>query len=114
MNPTSDFDALLQQAWERHADDPAAVAAQLAGDALAAVRNAAQVSALASLVHHVHGEHLARWAEGRALLQALGEHPAADDEGRAAVRRCAASLALCAGDADDRAALSRSDRLRVG
>jgi hypothetical protein len=114
MNTSADFDTLLQQAWARHADDAAAVAAWLAGEAPAAARSADQVGALAGLVHHVCGEHLARWAEGRALLRALGAHPAADDESRAAVRRFSASLALGAGDADDRAALGRSDRLRVG
>jgi hypothetical protein len=113
MEKAHDFDALLQQAWVRHADDPAAVAEMLAGDALAAVGCAANVGALAAIVHHVYGEHLARWDAGIELLQTLGRHPAADDDSRAALRRCLASLALCAGRADERAALGRSDRIRV-
>jgi hypothetical protein len=113
METAHDFDALLQQAWERHADDPVTVAEMLAGDALAAVGCAANVGALATIVHHVYGEHLARWDTGIELLQTLGRHPAADDDGRAALRRCLASLALCSGQADDRAALGSSDRIRV-
>jgi len=113
METSHDFDTLLQQAWGRHADDPAAVAETLAGDALAAVGRAADVSALAAIVHHVYGEHLARWGAGIELLQALARHPAADEDSHAALRRCLASLALCADHADERAALGRSDRVRV-
>lgn len=113
MEAVPDFDALLQRAWERHADEPAAVAHTLAGDALAAVRSSADLGALSAIVHHVYGEHLARWEAGRELLQALGRHPAADDDSRAAVRRCLASLALCLGREEERAALGRSDRIRV-
>jgi hypothetical protein len=116
MEKAHDFDALLQQAWDRHADEPAAVAELLAGAAHAAVGRAADVAALATIVHHVHGEHLARWDAGIELLQALGRHPAVDDDGRAALRRAGVSLALCAGQsgaADARAALGLSDRVRV-
>jgi hypothetical protein len=113
METARDFDALLQQAWHRHADDPAEVAELLAGDALAAVGCAAHVGALAAIVHHVYGEHLTRWDAGIALMQALSRHPAADDDSRSALRRCLASLALCAGQADEREALGGSDRVRV-
>jgi hypothetical protein len=110
-----DFDTFLDQAWTDHAGDAAGVAARLAADGPGLVSAEAQIAPLANLVHHVYGEHLGRWADGRALLQRLGELPAcgAGDTARAALARLQASLSLCEGGADERAAMTPTDRIRV-
>ena len=110
------FDAFIAQAWDEHAADPQGVAARLGDTGLALVSQESQVAPLATLAHHVCGEHLGRWREGLDLLQRLAALPAAAASGTAAeaLRRCQASLALCAGDADARPALTLSDRIRVG
>lgn len=110
-----DFDAFLEQAWAEHAGDAAGVAARLAADGPRIVGTEAQIAALANLVHHVYGEHLGRWADGRALLQRLGALPAcsAGETVRAALARFQASLSLCEGSADERPAMTASDRIRV-
>jgi len=112
MNTATDFDSFINQAWSDHAVDAAGVADRLAGPGLALATGVAQVAPLAMLIHHVYGEHLARWRDGDALLQRL--LPLADAAGVAALGRCRASLALCAGTDDPRPALSASDRIRVG
>jgi len=110
-----DFDSFLSQSWDEHASDAVGVAERLAAAGPSLVTGDAQVAALANLVHHVHGEHLGRWADGRALLQSLAAHPACTAEGAAgaALQRFQASLALCEASADGRAAMSVSDRIRV-
>jgi hypothetical protein len=111
-----DFDAFLNRAWDEHASDTAAVAARLAAEGPGLVGTGAQIAPLANLVHHVFGEHLGRWAEGRALLQRLAALPCCSGDGaaRQALARLDASLALCEGSADTRAAMTASDRIRVG
>lgn len=114
-----DFDSFLSRAWDEHADDAAGVAERLAaalddrGPGL--VTDEAQVTPLAHLVHHVYGAHLGRWADGRALLRRLAAHPAcgAGSASSAALARFQASLALCEGTADGRAAMTSSDRIRI-
>jgi hypothetical protein len=113
MQPDSDFDTFLRQAWEEHVADAAGVAARLADAGLARVATATQAAALAHLAQHLWGEHLGLWDEGRAWLQRLGEHPACRGEALAAVRRARASLALSAGMGDERAAMPPSERIRV-
>lgn len=110
------FDDFLAAAWAEHADDPAAVAARLAAQAPGLLTQASQLPPLAALVHHVCGEHLGDWTQGLAQLQRLREHPAGagDADAAAAIARCRASLALCAGLADERAGMAVSDRVRVG
>jgi hypothetical protein len=110
-----DFDRFLNQAWDEHATHTTAVAERLASQGPALVTEEAQIAPLANLVHHVHGEHLGRWAEGRALLRQLAAHPARSPDGAAsaALARFQASLALCEGSADERAAMGASDRIRV-
>jgi len=109
-----DFDSFLGQAWDEHAADPAAVARRLADDALPRLGTPAQAAALASLAHHVWGEHLGDWAAGREFLQRLAQHPACTADAAApAVRRCLASLALCEGRHDERPAFITSDRIRI-
>ena len=108
-----DFDNFLNQAWDEHATQTAAVAERLAAQGLARVTEESQIVPLANLVHHVHGEHLGRWAEGRALLRQLAAHPACAGAANQTLARFQASLALCEGSADDRAAMTPSDRIRV-
>jgi hypothetical protein len=109
-----DFDSFLAQAWDGHATEPAAVAERLAATGPGLVTSDAQLAALAHLVHHVWGEHLGRWSEGRALLHQLAAHPCREAEGaaRGALERLQASLALCEG-VDERAAMAPPDRIRV-
>ncbi|HSM22369.1 MAG TPA: hypothetical protein VK876_09200, partial [Rubrivivax sp.] len=111
-----DFDSFVNQAWDEHATHTAAVAARLAEHGPGLVTEEAQIAPLANLVHHVCGEHLGRWQEGRALLRLLAAHPACSPGGAAsaALARFQASLALCEGSADERAAMNISDRIRVG
>jgi len=110
-----DFDSFLNQAWDDHATHTAAVAERLASQGPALVTDEAQIVPLANLVHHVHGEHLGRWHEGLALLRRLATHPACSPGGAAsaALARFQASLTLSEGNADERAAMSASDRIRV-
>ena len=110
-----DFDTFLGRAWADHAGDAAAVAARLAADGPGLVGEEAQIAPLANLVHHVYGEHLGRWAEGQALLRRLGALAACGAGGpaAAALARFEASLALCDGAADERAAMAPADRIRV-
>ena len=107
------FDAWLNKAWDDHATQAAAVAARIGGEGLALARADADTAALARLAHHVLGEHLGRWAEGRQLLfQVATSDPAGGTTG-AAVRIFDASLALAGGLEDPRASMSPSDRIRV-
>lgn len=109
------LDAFIDTCWDDHATDAAGVADRL-HLALPLVADEGGATRLAMLVHHVCGEHLARWAQGLALLEQIDALPIEGDEGRRAVQRCRASLALCAvcgGYGDTRAALDASDACRV-
>ncbi len=105
------FDIWIDQAWTRHADEPAAVAAEL--ESPAAPPDDAAVSALLRLSHHVHGAHLGHVVEGRAQLARLVALPAAGDGARAEVAVFDASLALTGGDEALLAPLTASPRARV-
>ena len=109
------FTDFVTHAWDEHATDPAAVAQRLAAEGVALVNENAHVDPLAQLMHHVFGAHLGRWDDGLAALLALSTHPAcaAGGDGALAVRRCQASLALCAGHADPRGQMNASDAIRV-
>jgi hypothetical protein len=108
----STLDAFIDRCWNDHASDAAGVADRL-HQALPLVADEGGVARLAMLVHHVCGEHLARWAPGLALLDQIDALRIEGEEGRRAVQRCRASLTLCAGHADARAALDASDACRV-
>ena len=108
------FDDWLNQAWDEHAAQPAAVAARIADEGLALARSDAQVAALMRLAHHLHGEHLGRFSEGRQLLFRLGTSQPAGAASGVAQRVFDASLALAGGLADTRGALGTSERIRVG
>jgi len=109
------FTDFVTQAWDEHATQPAAVAQRLATEGVALVHEPVDVAPLAQLMHHVFGEHLGRWDDGLAALQALTARPACAAGGPAAmaVQRCRASLALCAGHADTRPEMTASDAIRV-
>ncbi|MFO1217223.1 MAG: hypothetical protein U1E89_02455 [Burkholderiaceae bacterium] len=106
------LDSFLEQAWTDHAEHAAAVAARLP-DALPLVQDDDGVMRLAALAHHVWGEHLKRWHEGLAFLVQLRDRRVAGADGSASIARCRASLALSGGVADERAAMTTSDRCRV-
>lgn len=108
-----DFDSMLGQAWDRHAADPPGVAARLADELLAQVTDDARVVPFAHLAQHVYGEHLARWAEGMALLDRVAARPGLGDASRQALRRFRAGLALAGGLGDERVGLGVGDRLRI-
>jgi hypothetical protein len=107
------FDAWLNQAWDDHAAQPAAVAARIGSDGLALARNDAHTAALARLAHHVMGDHLGRWIDGRQLLFHIGTSDPAGPATGTVMRIFDASLALAGGLEDLRGAMSASDRIRV-
>lgn len=107
------FDAWLNQAWDEHAAHPAAVAERLGSDGLALARTDAHTAALARLAHHVMGEHLGRWVEGRQLMFRIGTSEPAGPATGAAQRVFDASLALAGGIEDLRGSMAASDRIRV-
>ena len=110
-----DLKTFLAEAWQEHADHPREVADRL-GDALALIDSEAQIPDLANLASHVLGAHLGAWNEGLALLERLRALPSftVDGPSNEALRRYTASLLLAAQLDDTRAALSLSDRVRVG
>ena len=106
------LDTFLDQAWSDHAEHAPAVAARLPG-ALPLVADDNGVMRLAALAHHVFGEHLGQWQDGLAFLAQLSERAVFGVDGTASIARCRASLRLCGGEADARAALTASDQCRV-
>lgn len=93
-----DVDAFIDQAWTEHGDAPEAVAVRLPS-ALPHLDTPARATAFAALVAHVLGEHLGRWADGLALIDAAIPAVAADAPAREALARQAAALRWSAGDA---------------
>ena len=97
MDDATDFDTWIDGVWRTHADDPAAVAAQLDTGAGVAT-TPAQLARLVQLGNHLLGEHLGRYADGRAWLDRLRGHAQCRDDAAAAVATARASLALCEAD----------------
>lgn len=95
-----DFDSFLDQAWNDHATQPAAVAARLQPEGLPLVQTDEQVAQLAFLAQHVQGLHLGRWGEALALQQALAALPvvAAGGPTAQALQRHRRALRLAAGE----------------
>jgi hypothetical protein len=110
-----DFDPFIAQGWDDHVADSPGVAARLQSTGMALVSQTAQIAPLAHLAHHVFGEHLGRWQDGIDLIQRLAALPLSQTDATvaSALRRFTASLMLAAGDADPRAGLNPSDRIRV-
>jgi len=110
-----DFDTFINQGWDEHVSDSPGVAARLQARGPALLTQESQIVPLAHLAHHVFGEHLGRWQDGLQFAQQLAKLPLCTPGGAAAqgLHRFMASLQLCAGGPDERAALSASDRIRV-
>ena len=112
MGNNNDFDAVIGQAWNDHADDARGVAGRLPQlQALAA--DEAQLTRVIMLAHHVYGAHLGEWDAGTTALRALRAHPAYRDDtaSGASMGRVLASLALCAGGTPS--GLTASDEIRA-
>ena len=109
------FDTFIDQAWDDHADDPAAVADRIAAQATALLTEPAQVPRLANLAHHVWGQHLGLWSPGIAFQQGLAEsaHTRADANNVATVERYIHSLGLAGGLSDARPGMAPSERVRI-
>ena len=108
------FDAFLEAAWNDHAGDAPAVALRLA-QSLDVIAAAEHVPSYARIVTHVYGEHLARYADGIALLERLRTVAAWDGSAMAAgaVARGIAVLRYCGGDASVLAPLATDERIVV-
>jgi hypothetical protein len=110
-----DFDTYLSDAWNRHAEHPETVAAELATTGLALAVAAGPLARLSQLAQHVHGEHLGRWAEGLDFQARLAALPAvqSDADAHAAVQRASASLRLCAGEPARADGLPAAEQVRA-
>lgn len=107
------FDHWLNQAWDDHGTQAAAVATRISTEALALMRSDEHAAALLRLTHHVYGEHLGRYTEGRQLLFRIATSEPAGATAGTAMRIFDASLALAGGFEDLRGNMSPSDRIRV-
>ena len=110
----SDLTAFIDQAWQDHGDDPRGVADRLP-QALALVADDNGLLGLIGLAHHVLGEHLGAWQEGLDYGEQLRALPVFDAvlNSGASLSRVQAALKLSGALADERAALSTSDQVRV-
>jgi hypothetical protein len=106
----------IDDAWNRHPDDPAGVLADTASTGAALAADDAAVDGLLRLAHHVAGAHLGspeQLAEGRALLARLAGHAAAGEAARASAALFDRSLALTGGDTQATAGLAEPEAVRV-
>lgn len=114
MISKSDFDAFIETAWTDHVDQTERVAERLQ-QSLGWLDESERIAPYARLVTHVFGEHLARWDDGVALLDALrgcsGWRGSDADEG--AVRRGVAVLQYSAGKPGQLDDLSTEDQIAV-
>ena len=110
-----DFDSFLDQAWADHATHTETVAQGLVAEGPALVQDESQVSALAFLAQHVHGQHLGRWAEGIGLQQQLAALPlvTAGSATAQALQRYTTVLRLAGGWAEMEPDLDASERTRL-
>lgn len=111
-----DFNSFLELAWTEHAGQPAAVAERLASPTtLALLQDETQLRSLAALAQHVHGAHLARWAEGVAFQQQLARLPLLQPGSAtaAALQQHVAVLRLAGGLEDPRAGAAPAEHLRL-
>ncbi|MEY2687249.1 MAG: hypothetical protein RL375_1447 [Pseudomonadota bacterium] len=110
MTSLSTLTPFIDQAWVDHADQADAVAARFPSwvdELLAAPALPDEVPALARLIAHVCGEHLALWQAGVDLILRLDDRAAALGDGRhrSVLARHVAALRLGAGDDQAAAAL---------
>jgi len=95
------LDEFVSKSMEQHTADAEGVFARLP-EGVALVSEPAHLPPLAHVISHVSGEHLARWADGIALLESLERLPvfdAATPQGKAVLRQKAV-LHRCAGDVE--------------
>lgn len=112
MNETAEGDAiaaLVNDGWQRHGDEPEAVAQSLEG-ALGAVQRPGQAAPFAALVTHLYAEHLPQRAAGIALLERLRGQAAAADALPAIARHLAVLRGLD-GDGSALDALPAGERM---
>jgi len=107
-----EFKEWLGQAWHDHGTDAAGVASRILGEGAALAKRGDDVGALGRLAHHVYGEHLARYDDGRACLSELRRHAHGSDASTL-LREFDASLALSGNAADDRATFDEPARIRI-
>ena len=110
-----DFNAFIDRGWDDHVKDAPGVAARLQSDGVGLLTEAQQIVPLAHLAHHVMGEHLGHWQDALRFQERLAALPLCQPGSAEALalRRFMASLQLASGAADERAALSPSDGVRV-
>lgn len=106
------FDAFIAQAWADHADRTELVAERLR-TRTPPPESAAQVAALARLTVHLFGEHLGRFDEARARLDALAGHRSADDDARSALKVGHATLNLAEGRPEPMSGFTSAEALRA-
>ncbi|QBC45478.1 hypothetical protein [Iodobacter fluviatilis] len=106
---TVSFDTFIQTAWADHGDHPQDVAARLA-IAMPEPQSSTQTLALARLICHVYGEHLAQWQQGIDLLNSL---PATDAVAADATRLNCAILSYASGQSAVLATLSAAEQAHV-
>ncbi|MFO1303148.1 MAG: hypothetical protein U1F54_05410 [Burkholderiales bacterium] len=106
------FDEMLEQAWNDHADNAAAVADRLVA-AAPTIAHAEQLAPFARIVTHVYGEHLGECERGVSLLNSLRKLPAYADtpEVGGIVTRAVATLRFLGGDGNATTALAVEDRV---
>ena len=105
------FDQMIEQAWDDHADHTLAVADRLAA-AAPTIAAQAHFAPFARIVTHVYGEHLGECERGVALLTSLRKLPTYSDapEVGGIVTRSVAALRFVGGDAGAAATLGLEDR----
>ena len=105
----TDCATLVAAGWADHADRPDEVAARLAAS-LPGIATSDDALAVARLAAHVYGEHLGRWSDGVALIEAIAAlPPCAGDATAAGLRRHVAMLRFAGGDRASVDGLERDD-----
>lgn len=103
------FAQFIDQAWNDHVNDAAAVASQIP-HAFELIHKKEDIPQLAHLLVHVFGEHLGRWDEGVSLLNQLKTHPHEDNQ---AIERSIATLEVASGKSFQSTEFSPSDQIRI-
>ncbi|MDW5416379.1 hypothetical protein R6242_07310 [Iodobacter sp. CM08] len=106
---TASFEAFIQTAWADHGDHPQDVANRLA-NTMPVPQSPAQTLALARLICHVYGEHLAQWQQGIDLLNTLS---ATDTVAADAIRLNCAILSYASGQSTVLATLNAAEQAHV-
>jgi len=110
-----DLEHWLARAWDRHADDPVGVLAEVPAAAASATTDG-EIDRLLRLAHHIAGAHQGgppELAAGRALLARLAALPAAGPVARASASAYDHALVLTGDEHHPLAALPGSEALRV-